>query len=153
MIVTMRAAACLLGIASLATGCAKAGPPPEPPRAPAEAAGSSAAPPPSAAPPAAADGRCTAAVVEPLRLAIERSCAIRPEFRDDCLKFYAPLPVWNFDPSRADDPEYCTVSRPDPTTQILSHHSREPACASYSVKFRTDNSGLKLGSADFERCK
>ena len=149
----------LVAIASLATACTGSQPRPAVASSRASAvapSGASAvAPTPAAssepAPPVE-DGRCTEANLEPIKAAIEGSCDVRPEFRDDCLALYAEIPpVVKFDPDRAADPDYCRLERPDATTVLLHHRRREPSCMALTVKFKAVDDGYKLASTEVDK--
>lgn len=97
--------------------------------------------------------RCTSEDITRLKRALEASCNIRPEYSDDCLALYQPLPVWSFDSSRSHTREYCSLERPDSKTIILS--SRGPAlgkpCVSYTAKFASTEQEWKLASMDVDK--
>ena len=107
------------------------------------------------APPAIAHEawRCTSEDIARLKIALETSCNIRPEYSDDCLALYQPLPVWSFDASRAHTQEYCSLEKPDSKTVILS--SRGPAlgkpCVSYSARFEATDQGWEFASMDIDK--
>jgi hypothetical protein len=164
MLMTPQTAASLFVLASLVNACTPSQPavaPPPDASKPAADAPASAAPAdaPAGAPadasasaaPAVDPSRCTKEVLEPLKLELERSCSVRPEFRDDCLSLYAPLPVFGFDPQRAGDLEYCRLERPDDKTLILHHKRTDPGCARFAVKFTAIDTGWKLGSVDLDK--
>jgi hypothetical protein len=154
MITSTTSAIGLFGIALLVTGCPNSQPPAAPSGTePVLTVGSGSAAAVATKPDAEAadDGACTVANLEPLRLALERSCAIRPEFEKDCRALYAPLPVWNFEPSRATDREYCRIERPDATTSILHHRRREPKCVLYAMTFKVKGASWELDSADIDK--